>query len=287
VRIYTGKIRRIIFALPIVMIMVIAARADHETVEWVVADRPTSYILDGPDKGKGAVDGLYALLFRYLPEYEHKTINMTFGRVLQTMKSGQNLCAVGFRDQEREKVAYFSIPAIISLPFAVVAKKGRIEQFYGDIDSVSIEKLLADKRLRGGVMQKRSYGDIDGIIKKYEESRVLHTLTPNSDIVQMLLSDRLDYVIEIVSFAKYRAKHSGKEKEITSFPIREYRQQVLVAHVFCTKNEWGRQMIQKINQIIRRERTSPSYIEFMERWYDDRSRRIIRKYYNENFIRGE
>jgi polar amino acid transport system substrate-binding protein len=287
VRFFPGNIRRIVCILPIVMTMVIAARADNETVEWVVADRPTSYILDGPDKGKGSVDELYALLFRNLPGYEHKTTNMTFGRVLQTMKSGQNLCAVGFKDPEREEVAYFSIPAIISLPFSVVAKKGRIEQFYGDVDSISIEKLLANRWLRGGVMQKRSYGDIDDIIKKYENRRVLHTLTPNSDIVQMLLSDKLDYVIEIVSFAKYRAKHAGKEKEITSFPIREYRQPVLVAHVFCTKNEWGRQMIQKINQIIRRERASPAYIEFMERWYDDRSRRIIRKYYNENFIRGD
>ncbi|HNX59739.1 MAG TPA: hypothetical protein PKK43_11620, partial [Spirochaetota bacterium] len=91
-----------------------------EVMRWAVADRPTSYILDGQDKGTGTVDLLYAILRRNMPEYDHRYVNMTFGRVLQTMKSGENICAVGFKDNERLDVAYFSEPAIISLPFSIV-----------------------------------------------------------------------------------------------------------------------------------------------------------------------
>jgi uncharacterized protein (TIGR02285 family) len=257
-----------------------------ETIEWAVADRPTSYILDGPDKGKGAVDELYALLFKNLKGYDHKTVNMTFGRVLQTMKSNGNLCAVGFRDPERESAAYFSIPAVISLPFSVVSRKGDLERYFGEQDSVSIDMLLSFGELKGGIMQKRSYGEIDPIIKKSEDKKVLYTLSPNSDVVQMLLTNRLDYILEIVSFVKYRAKQSGKSDEITSYAIKEYTSPVLVAHVFCTKNEWGRRMIGRINAILREKRPTPEYLEFMERWYDDKSKKIIRKYYHDEFLKS-
>ncbi|HNX60662.1 MAG TPA: transporter substrate-binding domain-containing protein, partial [Spirochaetota bacterium] len=152
-------------------------------------------------------------------------------------------------------------------------------------DSVSIEKLLDDTRFDGGVMQKRSYGEIDPLIKQYENKRILHTLSPNSDIIQMLLTGRLDYVIEIVSFANYRARQAGKENELRSYAIKEYSQPVLIAHVFCTKNEWGKKMIERINRILLRERKNPEYLELMTRWYDDRSKKVIRQYYNSQFLK--
>jgi len=256
-----------------------------ETIKWAIADRPTSYILEGNDKGKGTVDLLYAILKRNMSEYDHKYINMTFGRVLQTMKSGENICAVGFKDPERSSLAYFSVPAVISLPFSVVYRKGTIERVYGDTDSISIEKLLQNTDLDGGIMQKRSYGEIDPLIKRYEDKRILHTLSPNSDIIQMLYTDRLDYVIEIVSFANYRARQAGKNDGLRSYAIKEYSQPVLVAHVFCTKNEWGKKMIERINQILIRERKTPEYLELMTHWYDERSRKVIRQYYDSQFLK--
>ncbi len=256
-----------------------------ETISWAVADRPTSYILEGPDKGKGVVDEVYSLLHEKIRDFEHSKQKMTFGRILLSMEMGNNICACGFKKPEREKVGYFSIPAIIALPFSIVAKKGHLKSFFGDISIISLVKLLQNKNLIGGITQKRSYGGINSIIKEHEEKKTLYIHASTHLLIEMLLKNRVDYVIEIPSFARYIAKQMGSEEEIESFAIKENKQQVLIAHIFCTKNNLGRHIIDRINEILKNEISSPKYLEILERWYDEKSRYIIREHYNTKFLK--
>ncbi|MBG0778273.1 MAG: TIGR02285 family protein [Desulfovibrionaceae bacterium] len=255
-----------------------------ERVLWATADRPTSYILRGPDKGRGVVDELYAILQRGMPEYEHQTQVMTFGRVLEMMRSGENVCAVGFPKPEREAVSCFSLPAVVALSYSVAARKGVLEAIYGDVDSVSLQDLLGRADLRGGVLQKRAYGDLNPILSRAEARGELVVLPPGADLVEMLLKRRVDYVIEIASFMRYRAKQVGAKDALASFVIREHGDRPLVAHVFCTRNEWGRHAIKRINTILRRVCPTPQYLEILERWYDPKARPLLRRYYEERIL---
>ncbi|MCD4722619.1 MAG: TIGR02285 family protein [Desulfobacula sp.] len=258
-----------------------------DIVVWAVADRPTSYILEGQDKGRGVVDEVYSIFHENLNDYDHKTKDMNFARILVQMEHGKNLCACGFKKPEREKVGYFSIPAIIALPFSVVAKKGRLNEIYGNTKSISLKNLFENINLEGGVTKKRSYGDITMLIDEYEKKGNLYVQSSTHNLMKMLIANRLDYAIEIPSFAKYIAKQLRSEEIIESYAIEENKNKVLVAHIFCTKNEWGHAIIKRIDNILRKERNSSGYIEILERWYDEKGRRIIREYYNTNFLKSE
>jgi len=259
----------------------------EDTVVWAVADRPTSYILEGLDKGRGVVDEVYSVFHKSLSDYDHKTDVMNFARILVQMENGRKQCACGFKKPEREKVGYFSIPAIIALPFAVVAKKGRLDEIYGNTESISLKKLLENKKLKGGVTKKRSYGDVTQMINEHEKKGNLYVQSSTHNLMKMLVADRLDFAIEIPSFAKYIAKQLKNEDMLTSYAIEEVGNKVLIAHIFCTKNEWGRAIVDRINNILRKERKSADYIEILERWYDEKGRKIIREYYNSNFLKTE
>lgn len=138
-----------------------SAQAKEEIV-WAAADRPTSYILEGRDKGRGVVDEVYSILHENMNDYDNKTRVMNFARVLIQMENGLNQCACGFKNPEREKVGYFSIPAIIALPFSVVAKKGRLDEIYKDTDTISLKNLLDNKNLKGG--------DKEAFLRKYHQT---------------------------------------------------------------------------------------------------------------------
>jgi len=255
-----------------------------DTVVWAVADRPTSYILEGVDKGRGVVDEVYYLLHKNLKEYEHKTNKMNFARVLQQMENGENQCACGFKKPEREKVGYYSVPAVIALPFSVIVKKGKLEEIYGKTESIALTNLLKNEKFKGGVSKKRSYGNITPLIDTYEKKGNLYAHPSTQNLMKMLMADRLDYAIEIHSFANYIAKQLDNEDIFETYAIDENKNKVLIAYIFCTKNEWGRKIIEKVDRILEKERQTPTYVEIMGRWYDDKGRKIIKDYYNNNFL---
>ena len=66
----------------------------------------------------------------------------------------------------------------------------------------------------------------------------------------MLLTERVDYVIEYSFIANYLAKTFGYSDQVTSLVIEESNPYTL-AVMACPKNKWGIQMINKINHPVR------------------------------------
>ena len=252
----------------------------EKPVLWAVADRPTSYILHGPDKGRGTVDEVYALLHKGLSDDDHVLVEMNFPRTLEKMRQGECVCSMGFKRPEREEVAYFSEPAVLALSYGVISVRGRLDMFLHG-GQLSLEQLLNDKRFKGAVLQQRSYGEITSLISDHTHDGSLMVLPPGSDTQEIVLQGRADYLIEIPSFFMYQAREKGQQEHFVSYVIEEYTTPVLVAYVFCTRNDWGKKFIQQVNAIIRKERDTASYREIIERWYDENSRKLIRDNYDE------
>ena len=278
-----GGLRLALLLLTLCLLLPQPAMAE-ETITWMTADRPTSYILHGPDKGMGVVDQLYRLLWKEMPEYDHQTRPMSFGRALKEMAEGKNICAVGFISPEREAVGCFSIPAVVSLPYSIVARKGHLEGIFGDVEAISLCGLLARGDLKGGVVQKRSYGSLNPLIAAEEDRKMLYVLTPGADKVEMLLKGRIDYLVEIAPFMTYQAKQSGNQDLLTSFAIEESKERALTASVFCANTKFGQEVITKVNDIIREHRAEPAYLEMLERWYDPNSRPRLREQYRKTIL---
>ena len=123
-----------------------------------------------------------------------------------------------------------------------------------------------------------------GAERPKEKQGTLYAHSSTQNLMKMLIADRLDYAIEIHSFANYIAKQIDNENVFETYAIDENKNKVLLAYIFCTKNEWGRKVIAKVDTILKEKRLTPEYVEIMGRWYDDKGRKIIKDYYHNNFL---
>jgi len=263
--------------------------AEKMTVTWLDMDVPPFYILKGEYADTGIADEITKLFQHHLPQYAHKRMSVTFARAMEQFKSGESVChAAFFKTPEREEFAYFSaVPSDIVPPVGITVKKKNLEKFETG-SPLSLAALLQNSSLRCGAVKGRSYGaEIDQLLLRYQNKKHVFLRTSGQmyeGMFSMLLADRFDYLIGSPLEAMYASKSvSEKGEEIVNLPLQE-NSSYLLGYVACTKNEWGKQMIEKVNTVLRQERPTEQYKSFFERWLDERSFVQFRKDYESIFL---
>ncbi len=258
--------------------------AEEMTVTWLDMDIPPFYILKGEYAGTGIADEITKLFQQRLPQYTHKHANVVFAKAMEQFKSGESVChAAFFKTPEREEFAYFSaVPSDIVPPVGITIKRKNLKQFETGA-TLSLAELLKNSELRCGAVKGRSYGtEIDRLLEQYQGKSHVFLRTSGAmyeGMFSMLLADRFDYLIGSPLEAMYASKIvSEKGEEIVNLPLQE-SSSCQVGYVACTKNEWGKQMIEHVNLILRQERPTERYKTFFEKWLDERSIPQFRKDY--------
>jgi len=255
-----------------------------ETVIWRVTDWPPFYILEGPDKGKGIYDEIISMISLHIPEYEHVTMRMNTVRVRAQWNLGEKVCHPSVIVGESFNTQ--SVVNSILLPHRIIAhrdKEGVLRK-----DEVSLDQLLGDTQHRGGFTPERYTPLLNDIVKQHKGGKHLY-FNPNYDrLIEMILLKRLDYIVEYPPIITYTAKQMGLDNPTKSLGIQETKDMsyILVA-VGCTKNAWGRAMINKIDQVLKKESLNPDFLEPRLRWYDEPSRNILRKLYQDVYFKDK
>jgi len=274
----------------IAIIMAPAMLSAGESITWVEADFPPVWILKGPDKGNGILDGLISIYEKNLPDYEHHHVTANITRILSMMKEGQNVCHAGIlKSPDRENFVYFSIPNCITNLHGIVVKKSRINALFGNNKSVSLESLLKNTNLKPGVSKSNSYGaTIDKLLEKYKEKSAILFRSGQDNhmgLLRMLKEERIDYMIGYPWEITYIESRMDLHDEIAVVDIEELDgQQWIVSYVGCTKNEWGRQVIEKLDAVLTRVRASDEYLFHALKWLPDGVRLEAKKAYKERVL---
>ncbi len=261
-----------------------------ESITWVEENFPPVWIIEGPEQGKGILDGLISIYEKNLPEYEHHHVTANMDRIISMMKEGQNVCHAGIlKSMDRENFIYFSIPNCITNLHNIVVKKSRLNSLFGDARSVSLESLLEKTNLRLGVSKNNSYGNtIDKLLEKHKEgSTILFRIGQDNHLglLQMLKEKRIDYMIGYPWEITYIAKQMDLDNEIAAVGINELNEQKwILSYVGCTKNEWGRQVIEKLNAILQRARANDEYLFHVLRWMPENVKPEAKKAYEDNVL---
>ena len=260
------------------------------SITWVEADFPPIWIMEGSDKGNGILDGFISIYEKNLPEYEHHHVTANITRILSMMKDGQNVCHAGIlKSSDRESFIYFSIPNCITNLHNIVFKKSRMNSLVGDSKSLSLEAILKSTELKLGVSKNNSYGvTIDKILEKHKENKnILYRSGQDNHLglLRMLKEDRIDYMIGYPWEIAYIASRMDLRDEIYTVDITELEgQQWILSYVGCTKNEWGRQVIEKLNAILPRVRATDEYLFHFLKWFPDNIRPEVKKAYEERVL---
>jgi uncharacterized protein (TIGR02285 family) len=261
-----------------------------EAVTWMEAAMPPFFIQSGGQQDQGYGDIITDIIQQGLVDYEHDTITTNITRHFYKFKQGEKVCSVGlYRTPEREEFMYFSMPSFLTLPPVLIIKKDGLSRF-GNRTSVQLAEILDDKKLMVGMSKDRSYGTTtDDILKKHKGSGNIIESTGQElslNLFKMLLKGRLDGIVGLPEEALYQAEQLGIRDQLMTLTIQENLNgyEGWMSSVGCSKNAWGKAIIDKINEILLKQRPAERYRTAYERWLDTNSIEHYRRVYKDVFL---
>lgn len=259
-------------------------RAEEPGPVWAVYDAPPFMIAGGVDRNAGIFDRVRSLLDDRLSGAPAATLRAPFPRVLASLRDGGDLCFIGgVKTPEREDFAVFSLPVALFYPVRIVVPASEIARFAVRAP-LSLATLLADRSLRTSVLRSRSLGSRTDSLLAQAASPHVHA--EFDEALRMLLAKRLDYLVEYPTIASYGAKALGQAGAFVALPFVEAPEPVF-ARVMCPKTAWGRRLIDRIDAILRVERTTQAYRQIVEAWADPGDLPTIRHVYDDAFLKSE
>ena len=255
-----------------------------EQLIWRVIDWPPFYILHGDDKGQGIYDQLISSMINYLPEYEHQRIIMNTRRALTEIQHGKNVChpsALANTDALLSNINSFLLPYRIIYTVDNTTANAVIRQQ----KSVSLVNLLANKELTVGASIGRYSSEINTLFEKYAQQDKLVKNNNYDGLIQMLLTGRIDFLVEYPPIITYSKKSHGSTALTNSMAITELGDNNFLAVYFaCPNNDWGKKVIAQINIALLKESQNNNYLENRLKWYDDESKKILKSHYQSHYL---
>ena len=264
-----------------------ATWSQEKNILWLNANFPPFFISEAAYRNQGIGDEILNLLEENLPDYKHERQVANLSRQLKEMGEGHPVCSTAkFRTREREEIMVFSVPIMVIPPNGITVRRQDLKRFGGGAP-VSLATLLGDPTLHLGITRDRSYGKgIDSVLQRYSRAPYVHYRGGGDHymgLLQMLVKGRVDYLVGFPYEAIYVARQLGLENEIAHIQLTEAGGYT-PSYVACSKNEWGQGVIERVNDILRRERPTNKYRGFIERWLDPDGLVEFRKAYKKQLL---
>lgn len=260
-----------------------------EHITWLEAVAPPFFIHKGQFAGQGYEDVVTDIIAENMPNYEHNRIVANISRHYKEFKDGKKACNVGlFKTDERQEFLHFSIPSFFTLPAVLIINTNRYQDF-GASKTVSLENVLKNNLVIGR-SKHRSYGKlIDNALNTHGNANNIFLYEGpelSLNFFEMLKANRIDGLIGLPEEAMYHAERLGIRDQIMTLTIEENQKgyEGWFSYVACTKNDWGKKVIDQVNQVLREQRPSNRYRGAYERWLDESSLEGYRKLYNSIFL---
>lgn len=237
----------------------------------------------------GGISGeILGVLERGLPEYTHDHQEMNLLRIMSSLEEQKNVCCnYLFKNPEREKKGYFSLPLRINLPLRIIMRKDAFDDM-GQPAVLSIMTLLRDTELRCVFEKGRSYSLLDPIIQQFSKrSNTKVEVINSTQLLKMLDSNRIDFLIDY-SYAVSNNSHATQQyndDQIVFVPIEEIFEYAY-SYVICPKNDWGMRVIKDVNRVLRQEVPNESYLEILKSPFKLKQEQLeIDKIYNVHLLK--
>ena len=244
-------------------------------INWYKNDFPPYFILKGPYKGLGILDRLYPHIISALPSYKHNFFVTNNPGFFKRVALGHNVCSLSLmKTEERAKHVYFSKPYLFLLQNGLFIRNSDIEKFVEYFTSdgkVVLSRLIKDKDLVLGVKRGVSYGGgLDEIISANIDNKNIVSRKGkdlNEGLFKMLRLGRIDYLIAYDESMNFMITKLDVPSNFLFIPIDELPKQHLnQAGVSCSKNEFGKKVINEINKILEDEKIIEQTKKYYMNW---------------------
>ena len=256
-------------------------------ITWIMNDwAPWQYQKEG--KWLGYAVEWQEMVEAELPQYNHKKIEMTFARMLQSLDHMDDVCVIGIlRKPEREKYVHYSSIASGILHPNVLFMREETHRKLGSPSKVSLEELLAGNNGVLGLPKSRKYAVLSKIIEQYADKKNIkhfaHSTVLNN-LFGMLQNKRVDFIVDWPMEGTYTARQLPPGETIVYVPIEE-DSQMAYTYAACSKNEWGRSVLNDIDAVLPTVKPTEKYRRAVESRIDAREIPAFREVYDSEFLK--
>jgi uncharacterized protein (TIGR02285 family) len=251
------------------------AMAEDNAVIWLLPDYPPVTISHGPRQGTGYADIFLAYLSERTPEYAHRRESSSMSRVFGLMRQGQPVCHPSLlKTPEREAFVDFSGPVEFVLPHHIVVRSDRVARFspYRDASgAVDVTRLMQDPALVTTYQEKRGYPPVVSAALKAGagKTHIIETSADDEGPFRQLAAGWVDYIVAYPDEVNWFAErlNLADTARFEYLPIAGSAEYV-IGHVGCTKGEWGRRIVERVDQVVAKAGPRPIWVEAEARLLD-------------------
>lgn len=223
-------------------------------ITWGMSPWPGLVNVQDGQPHSGIILDLLQQITQRLPEYRHRYSLANLTRGLDQVKREPLSCFLPtFRTAERDQLGHY-VSLFVAMPHQLLIRNEDRQRIAGDQPEVSLQRLLRDHNLRGGLIQDRSYGPaLDPLLQaRSAQPQLLRIQTSNAgnNLFEMLERGRVDYLLEYAEVIQFVQRQRPNTLNVTLLPLKE-ASTPFVSGIYCSRNAAGAALIRRIDQIAR------------------------------------
>jgi len=250
-----------------------------DTITWLSGEPSPAADSISSRSNAALSDRLVPYMLAHWPQVRHQIVQANPRRAWQMLSNGEQVCqSSSVRTAEREKLAYFT-NTLMGPPLQLIVRRDRLATLPRNAaGEVELARLLADERLRGALVDGRSYGGfIDGLLDRRPAGGKSLALYASADfgskILPMLGMGRADYTIGYdVALSQARVV-DARLGDLLTQPIAGASEPML-AGVACPRTPWGLAAIRGIDKVLGTPAGAAMLRESAERWLTPEARQL-------------
>ena len=250
----------------------LAANA-KDAVTWHPTEFPPFYILNGEFAHTGISDRHLKYFLDRLTDFDNSLVPTPLARAWGEIEAGQNVCVLGVKNPERERIALFSKPLIVGTGMHLLVSTSRVAAFKAFEDAtgaVDLDRLVQDRMLKGAYAAARSFGSlVDRAIAEGKETGALKPLQVTPQALRMVDSGRADYTFGFGPELVYMKMSEKRPINIQALRIAG-EPRIAYQYFACARTETGKAVIAAIDDLIARtDGLQSTLIQAVRTWYSD------------------
>lgn len=249
-------------------------------VTWLKTDWPPHQISSGVYQGRGTFDLLEQQIVAQLPQMTHQSQNVNLQRLEQAfLQSGKTVCSLGsIFTEKRAATRWYSKPVAVLPGLAVHFRSASDLVQHPAIQadgSVDVRILAQDNKLTGAYQPNRFYPPSVLDATTYA-TFIPHEFTSQVNAASLLLSKRVDYVIEYPERMKFYLLQNNSGKAIHSLAVADASPYV-ESFITCNKSKEAQQVIRQINDALAVVWQTPEYRQAMFSWVSEQHKSSLKQ----------
>lgn len=184
---------------------------------------------------------------------QHELVMANIKRSLRMLQSGEPACMLGMlHTADRDAMAWFADTHLVP-PHHLVVRVAMLDKVPRNAaGEARLDQIWQERRLRGALVQGRSYGpELDEVIRRQPPSALSTYVTPDvgGNLLAMVGLGRADYTFEYDFIVTDHLAAGGSGAELVTLPIEGHTDPIL-SGVACPKNEWGQRVAARANEVL-------------------------------------